>query len=253
MDISKIRKKARQKETTAAGPSAQPVSQEGAPIEKPKEAAAPTQSGSAEVEEFEALQAIESPQPEPAVKAEPNNAQAAVEDGMPALDETAELQVELLTFTLGDEEFAFRVSEVEEIIRHQAITFVPTMPAYMLGVTSLRGKIIPVIDLRKKLKLAETSIESSYGEPEQADEVDAVLEGLRKNHAKILVVAGSKGLAGAVIDRVLGVIRVPDTEILEPPGHLTEDEMRYISGVVIFDKRFISIIRSEEVLAIEAG
>ncbi len=66
--------------------------------------------------------------------------------------------VELLTFSLSNEEYAFRVSDVEEVLRMQRITMVPTMPDYVLGITSLRGKIIPVIDLKTRLNLQEKSL-----------------------------------------------------------------------------------------------
>ncbi|MDP2278470.1 MAG: chemotaxis protein CheW, partial [Nitrospirota bacterium] len=59
--------------------------------------------------------------------------------------------VELLTFQLAAEEFAFRISEVEEIFIPQQITMVPKAPDYILGITSVRGKVMPVLDLKKRL------------------------------------------------------------------------------------------------------
>ncbi|MGC2064223.1 MAG: chemotaxis protein CheW [Thermodesulfovibrionales bacterium] len=153
---------------------------------------------------------------------------------------------ELLTFNLANEEFAFAVSEVEEIIRFQRTTFVPTMPEYVVGITSLRGKIIPVIDLRTRLALKNDGEEAM---PLPQPDADGLIEGT----GKIIVLAGPRGLIGAIIDKVLGVVRLPDDVILEPPAHLTEDETKFIKGVVIVEKRFISIIRSEDALNIEVG
>ncbi len=153
---------------------------------------------------------------------------------------------ELLTFSLAKEEFAFKVSEVEEIIRYQRITLVPTMPEYVAGITSLRGKIIPVIDLRTRLSLKDDE-EEAVALP-KAD-ADGIIEGT----GKIIVLAGPLGLIGAIIDKVLGVVRLPDDVILEPPAHLTEEETKFIEGVVIVEKRFISIIRSADALNIEVG
>jgi purine-binding chemotaxis protein CheW len=153
---------------------------------------------------------------------------------------------ELLTFSLAKEEFAFKVSEVEEIIRFQRITLVPTMPEYVAGITSLRGKIIPVIDLRTRLALKDEGAEAV---PMPKADADGLMEGT----GKIIVLAGPLGLIGAIIDKVLGVVRLPDDVILQPPAHLTEDETKYIEGVVIVEKRFISIIRSEDALNIEVG
>jgi len=153
---------------------------------------------------------------------------------------------ELLTFSLAKEEFAFKVSEVEEIIRFQRITLVPTMPEYVAGITSLRGKIIPVIDLRTRLALKDEGEEAA---PIPTADADGLIEGT----GKIIVLSGPLGLIGAIIDKVLGVVRLPDDVILEPPAHLTEDETRFIEGVVIVEKRFISIIRSADALNIEVG
>jgi purine-binding chemotaxis protein CheW len=119
------------------------------------------------------------------------------------------------------------------------------MPAYVAGITSLRGKIIPVIDLRTRLALKDEGEEAVVSRPE------ADADGLIEGKGKIIVLAGPLGLIGAIIDKVLGVVRLPEDVILEPPAHLTEDETRFIEGVVIVEKRFISIIRAEDALNIE--
>ena len=80
-------------------------------------------------------------------------------------EDTVEM-VELLTFSLSNEEYAFRVPAVEEVIRSQLIAYVPTMPGYVLGITSLRGKIIPVIDLKTRLNLQEKSLSADSPEAE---------------------------------------------------------------------------------------
>ncbi|NCO67785.1 MAG: hypothetical protein COY75_08320 [Nitrospirae bacterium CG_4_10_14_0_8_um_filter_41_23] len=139
--------------------------------------------------------------------------------------------IEILTFSLLKEEFAFRISELEEIRRYQRITMVPKMPNYLLGITSLRGKVIPVIDLKTKLFLKD--------KPSDID-----------HRGKILIIKGTKGPIGAVIDKVLGVVRIAKTEILPPPSHLTETEIRFIEGVAVIDKRFISIIHMEDAIKI---
>lgn len=137
--------------------------------------------------------------------------------------------LELLTFQLATEEFAFKVSNIEEILRQQRITIVPNMPEYILGITSLRGKIIPVIDLKKRIHVA--------GGIDIAEE-----------RRKIIILKGHKGPFGALIDKVKAVIRVLPSEIDEPPAHLTETELMLIEGVILYDKRFVSVIRMEEIL-----
>lgn len=142
--------------------------------------------------------------------------------------------IELLTFSLLREEFAFRVSEVEEILRYQVITVVPRMPSYVSGITSFRGKIIPVIDLKNRLLL------KLKGESSDID-----------RRRKILILKGPKGPIGVTIDRVIGVVRLSKSGIIPPPSHLTDAELKFIEGVAILDKRFISIIHMEEAVRIQ--
>ena len=94
--------------------------------------------------------------------------------------------IEILTFRLFKEEFAFKVSQLKEILKWQRITKVPKMPDYVVGITSLRGKVIPVIDLRTKV--------SSH----------AKLPGIT-DRIKILIIKGPKGLIGAVVDKSSGL------------------------------------------------
>ncbi|MBI5640228.1 MAG: purine-binding chemotaxis protein CheW [Nitrospirae bacterium] len=238
MDISKIRKKAKAKEAER----------------KAEEKAGETPVGSSDDSE---AAAAEAPQ-EPEEYREAEEDQPAGAGSADAKDEKepekagdeegsgGEKIIELLTFTLSNEEYAFRVSEVEEIVRYQRITRVPTTPAFVKGITSLRGKIIPVMDLKTRLSLEQTEKENSS---ESYEEV----EDKRSKNEKILILGGPQGLIGATIDKVMGVVRMPETGLLNPPAHLSEEELKYIEGVVILDKRFISVIRAGDALNIEGS
>jgi len=140
--------------------------------------------------------------------------------------EGEEALLELLTFRLGNEEYAFRIGEIHEIIRPQKVTKIPKTGSHLLGITSLRGKIIPVIDLKRLLSLDGNAVEQAK--------------------QKILILKGPKGPIGALIDRVVGVIRPSASKIVETPPHLPEAQTRFIEGVAIVDGRFVSIIRTEE-------
>jgi purine-binding chemotaxis protein CheW len=139
--------------------------------------------------------------------------------------------IEILTFKLFKEEFAFRISQLKEILKYQRITKVPKMPGYVLGITSLRGKVIPVIDLRTKILPHE-----------KAAEIDEKM--------KILIIKGPKGMIGAVIDKLVGVMRIAKADILPPPSHLSEEQLKFIEGIAVLEKRFISIINMEEAITI---
>jgi purine-binding chemotaxis protein CheW len=206
MDIAKIRKKL--KETAQQSPEK--------PGTKPDE----------ELREEEDFPGV------PAVQASRTVETAVAGAGVtPMPQETVDSMVELLTFTLAKEEYAFRVGDLQEIIRPQRITRIPKSEAYLLGITSLRGKIIPVIDMKKMLSLD--------GKTEE--------EGTKQ---KIAIVKGPKGPIGALIDRIVGVIRPLASQIVESPAHLPEAEMKYIEGVVVVEGRFISILRIEEAITL---
>jgi len=149
-------------------------------------------------------------------------------ESSPAAEDNAGSLVDLLTFTLANEDYAFRIEDVEEIVRPQRVTSIPKVSPALLGITSLRGKIIPVIDLRKML-----SLDGDAGD---------------ERRQKILILKGLKGPFGAMIDRVVGVIRLPASGIVDTPAHLPDAKMKFIEGVAIVEGRFISILRMEEVI-----
>ncbi len=199
MDIAKIRKKSKE-----AGSAAD--REEGRP---PQEVSVP-----------EEAQAV--PLPEGGARESEGPAAATRE-------RPGEMTVELLTFSLTEEIFSFRIHEIQEIIKPPKMTAIPRMGPHVIGITSLRGKIIPVIDLKKRLSL------SGGGDD-------------RKQ--KILVLNGPQGPIGALVDRVIGVIRPLASEIGETPPHLHETETRFIDGVVLVGGKFVSIIKADETLTV---
>jgi purine-binding chemotaxis protein CheW len=236
MDIAKIRKKALSKDVEKE-PGEKPVT---APEGDDKREDGKEQV----VAEEHKVPREEMPLEETAEK---DADQAGVRGDEDITEEHTEEMIELLTFSLSQEEYAFRVPQVEEILRFQKIATVPTMPDYVLGITSLRGKIIPVIDLKTRLNLRGESLSpNSSGEGLETGKT-------QRMEKKILIIDGPKGLIGAMIDKVVGVVRLPLSEILQPPGHLDENELKFIEGIVILKKRFISIIHSAAVMDIEVS
>ena len=239
MDIAKIRKKIKegkeekgksQEESPEVAPSSEEadIRRSEKPVTKESSAVHEQQD---ETEEATSHETISLP------------AKSRIQETVPAAKtpepgKISEDIVELLTFHLSTEEFAFRVFDIEEILRFQRIMPVPKVPDYILGITSLRGKIIPVIDLKKRLSI------NGKGETVLAD---LQADNSRK---KILTLKGPKGPVGAVIDKVRGVIRISPSEIVEPPAHLSEAELIFIEGVVLYNSRFISVIRMEKILEI---
>jgi purine-binding chemotaxis protein CheW len=219
MDIAKIRKKLIQKREGQKANNLKPEEKEPAIIED---------SNTANKVE---PKVSEEKSPEQHLIDEKRHETQTVEKKIEVEQEKKDDVIEILTFSLLKEEFAFKISQLDEIIRPQTITKVPKVPLYVIGITSLRGKIIPVIDLKVKLSLTEKSSDIN-------------------SKGKILIIKGPKGPIGAMIDKVIGVIRISKSEILPPPSHLTETELKFVEGIAIVDKRFISIINMEEAIEI---
>ena len=232
MDIARIRKKAKERE---AGKQS---ADQPAPQDAVIEALSQTEA-KAEIQEQVISEEVQPSEPETK-----KNESSAQEPSGSNKQEGDDRSVELLTFSLGTEEFAFKVAEVQEILRLQKMTKVPTLQNYVIGITSLRGKIIPVLDLKARLNLKHSGEAPEYGTEENPG-------GNRK--AKILIIDGPQGFIGATIDRVMGVVRIAKDRVLEPPAHLNEAEIKYIEGIVILEKRFISVLRAEDTMNIEIG
>lgn len=119
-----------------------------------------------------------------------------------------------LTFTLGSEEYGVPVLKVREIIKVMDITQVPQVPDYVLGVINLRGKVIPVIDLRRKFGFA--AIEHS--ERTCIIVVDVDLPSVRV-------------MMGVVVDSVSEVLNVTEAEIEETPEFGGRSTTAYLLGL----------------------
>jgi|Deesub1362A_J573_1020465.scaffolds.fasta_scaffold00375_22 purine-binding chemotaxis protein CheW len=139
-------------------------------------------------------------------------------------------EVELIAFRISNEDYAVRLLEIQEIINYRKATPVPRSPAYLRGVTFLRGKVLPVIDLKRRLELRGDGDEES----------------------KIIVLHTSKNEpVGAIVGPFIRVLRFPEREILQPPPTLSEREKRFIRGVVRMGERFISILNVDELVKME--
>jgi len=138
-----------------------------------------------------------------------------------------EKDLQVVGFRIGTETFGVRIGSVREIVRVPEITAVPNAPESIEGVINLRGKIIPVMDLRKR-----------FGSPNvQSD---------KKN--RILVVELEKRLLGLIVNSASEVIKIPPSEI-EPPGNVfAEGESNYVTGVGKLNGRLIILLDIEKLL-----
>lgn len=115
-----------------------------------------------------------------------------------------------LTFNVGDEVFGIEIEFVTEIISMQPITKIPEVANYIKGIINLRGKIIPVIDIRLKFKKEE----APYDE-----------------RTCIIVIDADEIAVGLIVDRVSEVLTIDDEEIAPPPDNKTGIKNRYLKGI----------------------
>ena len=137
--------------------------------------------------------------------------------------------LQLVSFHVGEEEFGLDILRVQEIIRTQQLTRVQNLPAYIDGVINLRGKVIPVIALRRRLGLS--------GAP--ADK-----------RTRIVVVDVHGQVLGFVVDAVSEVLRI-SAETVEPTPRLGHVERDYISGVGKLDSRLLLLVDLERLMTDE--
>ena len=128
---------------------------------------------------------------------------------------------QLVGFRIGDETYGVQIGSVREIVRVPEITAVPNAPELIEGVINLRGRIIPVMDLRKRFGSS----------PSQSD---------KKN--RILVVELDNRLLGLIVSSASEVLKIPPSEI-EPPGALfAEGESSYVTGVGKLKGRLVILL-----------
>ena len=137
----------------------------------------------------------------------------------------------IVGFSLKNENFAFDIMRVIEIIRLKEITAVPTAPDFIEGVINLRGKIIPIIDLRKRFSL-------------QSQNRD-------KNFRIIIVELDKTQLVGIIVDEVSKVIVVSEEEVMPPPPTVANIGGKYIENIVKIEDRIVVILNIEKIFSEE--
>ncbi len=138
--------------------------------------------------------------------------------------------LQLVTFTLGSEEYAVDILKVQEINRMKEITRVPNAPYYVEGVINLRGKVIPVISLRKK-----------FGLPEEQE--------TSKHRIMIMDIQGIT--IGLIVDSVSEVLRI-SADIVEPPPPMTYSvSSEFIWGIAKLEDRLIILLDMDKFIGKE--
>jgi purine-binding chemotaxis protein CheW len=144
-------------------------------------------------------------------------------------NETGEL-LQLVSFKIGKEEYGVDILNVQEINKMTQITKVPNAPEFVEGVINLRGRVIPVIDLRTRLNLA------------------------KKEHDKdtrIIIVEVDNATVGFIVDAVSEVLRIPVSITEAPPAIVAGIDSEFIKSVGKLEDRLLILIDLNKILSAE--
>ena|SRR5579864_1965798 len=136
-------------------------------------------------------------------------------------------ELHIVGFRVGRETFGVPIGLVHEIVRVPEITSVPDAPDYVEGVINLRGKIVSVVDLRKRF--GETTITAH-----------------KKNRILVTEVEGK--MVGLIVDSASEVLKIPEGEVDLPPTVFDEGELHYVTGVGKLGGRLVILIDLSKIL-----
>ncbi len=137
---------------------------------------------------------------------------------------------QLACFDVGTETYGINIVHIKEILLYRTITAVPRAPEFMEGILNLRGRVIPIIDMRKRL-----------GIPPQPD-------GPTRATRIIIVVVGARDV-GIIVDRVDKVIKLGDADIDPSPDVATGVGPEYLEGVARDGEEMVMVLNMEKVLS----
>ena len=134
---------------------------------------------------------------------------------------------QFVVFALSPEYFGINIAVVESIIKMQTITKIPHAPRYVEGVTNLRGKVVPVIDLRKRFGLLSQEMDKS---------------------SRIIVTNLSGSQIGMIVDEVSEVLTISDQSVEPVPNITTTVDSSFISGIAKMENRLVILLELAKVL-----
>jgi purine-binding chemotaxis protein CheW len=137
-------------------------------------------------------------------------------------------ELHIVGFQVGRETYGVPITSLHEIVRVPEITAVPDAPEYLEGVINLRGKIVSVMDLRKR-----------FGEKQAT---------MRKQN-RILVVEHAGRLAGLIVDSASEVLKIPAESVEPPPAAFQEGGLNCVSGLGKISGRLIVLLEMSKLLA----
>jgi purine-binding chemotaxis protein CheW len=145
------------------------------------------------------------------------------------LNATVIHEVQIVGFSVGRETYGVPITALHEIVRVPEITAVPDSPAHIEGVINLRGKIVSVVDLRKRFDKPATPF---------------------TRHSRILVVENRDRLVGMIVDSASEVLKIAENDIEPAPAMMKEGGLDCVTGIGKFRKRLIILLDIDKVLTV---
>ena len=136
--------------------------------------------------------------------------------------QTGELRLsrDVLTFHVSDEEYGIGIEHIREIIKHRVVTEVPRVPSFVAGIIAVRGLVMPVLDLRQRLRMRTAGLSQK----------SRILIVSRPATGSDIVSEEERERFGLVVDRVSEVVRIQEVDI-EPPTVLSGKESEFVEGI----------------------
>lgn len=138
--------------------------------------------------------------------------------------------LQLVVFNIGKELYGVGIESVHEIVKVPDITEVPDAPAFLQGVINLRGKIVPVVDLRKRLRLVGKE---------------------KTKSSRVLITENDGRLVGLLVDAVSEVLKIQPDAVEAPPEMISSIGVEYITGVAKVGEQLIILLELTKVLSVE--
>lgn len=132
------------------------------------------------------------------------------------------MEEQFVIFNLAEQEYGINITAVQEIIRPPKVIKLPNSPSYVLGVTNLRGSIIPVIDLQARLGFRAVEI----GE-----------------QSRVIIIRVNGGSYGVIVDAVQEVLRLGDDQIEEGDGAYHDIDRHFVYGIAKTEERLIILLQ----------
>lgn len=134
---------------------------------------------------------------------------------------------QIVSFNLGQEEFALNISDIQEIIKVQTFTPIPLTKNYVEGVINIRGTIIPVISLRKKIGFPEKEL---------------------NQYSRIIVVNKDNRKVGFIVDQMNEVLMISNEQLSSFTSGTDEGTERFIDYICTIENRIIAIFKIESIM-----